>query len=292
MIDKLEMFLAVAKEQHFGRAAFSLGITQPTLSSGIKQLEEHLGVQLIQRGSRFKGLTPEGQSCLIWARKIVGDVRQLKEEMRYQKYGFTGHIRMAVIPTAVTYAARFATHFAQLHPNVKISILSRTSNHIIEMLENFEIELGLTYIDNEPLGNATAMQLYKEDYAFVCPIDAKLSKYDKLAWSQLKGEKLCLLTPDMQNRRIIDRNLIENNVDAHAMIESSSTVVLVSNITLGAWSTILPLDLAHFLADGKPIKIIPLTGGHDGHNIGLIARDTHTQPPIIKALLREATKIL
>ncbi|MCS5603526.1 MAG: LysR family transcriptional regulator, partial [Paracoccus sp.] len=71
------MFLAVAKERHFGRAATSLGITQPTLSAGIKQLEEQLGVLLIFRGSRFGGLTPEGQAALIWARRIVGDSRQL-----------------------------------------------------------------------------------------------------------------------------------------------------------------------------------------------------------------------
>ncbi|MBU3261545.1 LysR family transcriptional regulator [Roseovarius sp. PS-C2] len=57
MIDKLEMFIAVAKEGHFGRAATSLGITQPTLSTGIKHLEVQLGVQLIFRGSRFGGLT-------------------------------------------------------------------------------------------------------------------------------------------------------------------------------------------------------------------------------------------
>ena len=89
MLDKLEMFIAVAREGHFGRAALSLGITQPTLSSGIKQLEEQLGVQLIFRGSRFGGLTPEGQSALDWARRIVGDARQLKEEMQARRHGLS-----------------------------------------------------------------------------------------------------------------------------------------------------------------------------------------------------------
>ena len=60
MIDKLEMFIAVAKVGHFGRAADHLGITQPTLSTGIKNLEEQLGVKLIFRGSRYGGLTPGG----------------------------------------------------------------------------------------------------------------------------------------------------------------------------------------------------------------------------------------
>ena len=73
MIDKLEFFIALAKEEHFGRAAESLGITQPTLSAGIKQLEDQLGVMLVKRGSRFQGLTPEGGQVLVWARRIVGD---------------------------------------------------------------------------------------------------------------------------------------------------------------------------------------------------------------------------
>ena len=82
MIDKLEMFIALAREEHFGRASESLGITQPTLSAGIKQLENQLGVQLVYRGSRYGGLTPEGARVLDWARQIVGDVRVMKQEMR------------------------------------------------------------------------------------------------------------------------------------------------------------------------------------------------------------------
>ena len=64
MIDKLEMFIALANERHFGRAAETMGVTQPTLSSAIRQLEEQLGVQLVFRASRFEGLTPEGQRVL------------------------------------------------------------------------------------------------------------------------------------------------------------------------------------------------------------------------------------
>ena len=60
MIEKLEYLLALARERHFGHAAEVCGVTQPTLSAGIKQLEETLGVLLVQRGSRFLGFTPEG----------------------------------------------------------------------------------------------------------------------------------------------------------------------------------------------------------------------------------------
>ena len=64
MIDKLEFFIALARQEHFGRAAEQLGITQPTLSAAIKQLEGALGVMLVKRGSRFQGLTPEGEQVL------------------------------------------------------------------------------------------------------------------------------------------------------------------------------------------------------------------------------------
>src|SRR5215216_5109405 len=77
LIDKLELLLALAKERHFGRAAEACGVTQPTMSTSLKQLEEILGVMLVQRGSRFQGFTPEGERTLDWARRIVGDTRAM-----------------------------------------------------------------------------------------------------------------------------------------------------------------------------------------------------------------------
>ena len=157
MLDKLEMFMAVAKEGHFGRAAQSLGITQPTLSTGIKQLEDQLGVQLIFRGSRYGGLTPEGQSALVWARKIVGDARQLREEMRFSRHGLAGQLRIAVIPTALTWAGRLTNRFSALHPNVRFTVLSRTSIEILTMIENLDVDAGFpTSTTNPPAGSAAS----------------------------------------------------------------------------------------------------------------------------------------
>jgi len=64
MIDKLEYLIALAREQHFGRAGEACGVTQPTFSAAIKQLEDTLGVLLVQRGSRFHSFTPEGERVL------------------------------------------------------------------------------------------------------------------------------------------------------------------------------------------------------------------------------------
>ncbi|MCZ0961648.1 LysR family transcriptional regulator [Paracoccus benzoatiresistens] len=291
MIDKLEMFLAVAKERHFGRAAASLGITQPTLSAGIKQLEEQLGVLLVFRGSRFGGLTPEGQSALVWARRIVGDTRQLREEMRATRHGLSGQLRIAVIPTALTWAARISARFGAAHPNVGMTILSRTSVEILQMIDDLDVDAGISYLDNEPLGRVSTVSLYDERYMLVCGEDSPLAGQDRVAWSDLAGHRLCLLTSDMQNRRIINRNLIEAGVTPQATVESSSTVVLVAHVLEGGWITILPEDIAAFLTQGKPLRMVPLDGSGASHSVGLVApwREPHT--PVLEALLTEARRM-
>src|SRR6266850_7590074 len=101
LIDKLELLLALAKERHFGRAAEACGVTQPTMSTSLKQLEEILGVMLVQRGSRFQGFTPEGERVLDWARRIVGDARAIRQEVDQLKRGLHGHLTISVIPTAL-----------------------------------------------------------------------------------------------------------------------------------------------------------------------------------------------
>ena len=101
MIDKLVFLLALAREQHFGRAAEACGVTQPTLSAGIKQLENSLGVLLVQRSARFGGFTPEGQRVLEWARRIVGDARAMRDEIGATGGGLHGHLRIAAIPTSL-----------------------------------------------------------------------------------------------------------------------------------------------------------------------------------------------
>jgi DNA-binding transcriptional LysR family regulator len=291
MISKLEMLIALAKEQHFGRAAASLGITQPTLSTAIRQLEDQLGVKLVLRGSRFGGLTPEGQRALVWARQIVGDARRLCEEMRFSKEGLSGHLRLAVIPTALTWASKLASAFNQNHPNVQFTILSRNSGEILTMLENLDIDAGISYLDNEPLGRVSSRLLYRENYTLICRSDHPLAQQDMVQWTDLEGVQLGLLSPDMQNRRIINRKFMEAGLSPEAIQESNSTVVLVSLVLRGGCATILPEDLAHFLADGKDLRIIPLKDTDDGHAVGLVAPYQEPHTPVLQQLLDEAARL-
>lgn len=291
MLEKPEMFIAVAREEHFGRAAASLGITQPSLSAGIRQLEDQLGVQLIFRGSRYGGLTPEGQSALVWARRIVGDTRQLKEEMRFTRHGLAGQLRIAVIPTALPWAARLAASFCEKHPRVRFTILSRTSVEILTLLDNLDIEAGISYLDNEPTGRVSIEPLYEETYSLVCGPDSPFAGRDRADWRELAGHRLCLLTPGMQNRRIINRYFSNAGIEPEAMIETDSTIVQLAMVESGGWLAVLSADSARFLSAGKALSLVALEGEERPHTVGLVApyREPHT--PVLDALLREARRL-
>ena len=145
MIDKLEMLIALARERHFGRAAETCHVTQPTLSSAIKSLEEQLGVQLVQRGARFIGLTPEGERVLARAKAIVAEARALKSDVAVAREGLSGTLRLGVIPTALASVHDLTRPFLDEHPGVRMRILSLNSHEILNRLAEFEIDAGLSY---------------------------------------------------------------------------------------------------------------------------------------------------
>jgi DNA-binding transcriptional LysR family regulator len=288
MVERLELFLALARARHFGRAAELCGVSQPTLSAAIRNLEGELGVLLVHRGSRFRGLTAEGEQVLEWARRIVADSRTMRDEMRAARRGLSGRIRLAVIPTALAMVADLTTPFREKHPGVSFSILSRTSIEILSMLGNFDIDLGITYLDNEPLGNVVAQPLHVERYLLITTAGAPLSDRDRVTWAEAAALPLCLLTPDMQNRRIIDRHMAQAGVEARPMLESNSIVVLFAHIRTSGWSSILPLGLAERLDFAEPIRAIPINGPDNGHTVGLIAVRREPQTPLVAALMGQA----
>lgn len=285
MIDKLEMYLALAKTRHFGKAAEEIGVTQPTLSAAIKQLEEQLGVMLVYRGSRFKGLTPEGQRVQEWARQIVADARAMKEEMRFARQGLSGNLRLAVIPTALTPASQLTAHFARLHPNIRLTILSRSSTQILEMMDNLEIDAGISYLDDEPLGRVVFEPLYAEKYVLV---SSEPLPGDTVRWEDLGDMPLCLLTPEMLNRRIINLHLKEAGVQIQPGIEANTITVLISHVLSGGWATILPVKAAEIHLAGSKLHAVPITKPDASHRVGLIAPYQEPHTPVIAALLHEA----
>lgn len=291
LIDKLELLLALAKERHFGRAAEACGVTQPTMSTSLKQLEEILGVMLVQRGSRFVGFTPEGERTLDWARRIVGDVRAMRQEMHTLKDGLSGEIRIAAIPTVLGMVASLTTPFRARHPDVRFRIVSCTSVEVLGLMENLEVDAGLTYIENEPVGKVRTVPLYRESYRLLTSPDGMFGDRDQVPWKEVGQVPLCLLTPDMQNRRIIDKALREAGTEAKPTLTSNSTIVLYTHVKTGRWSSVMPAKLAETLGLSDAVRIIPIVDPLVTYSIGLVVPPRDPLTPLIAALVQTAREI-
>ncbi len=291
MIDKLDFLLALARERHFGRAAEACGVTQPTLSAGVKQIEEQLGVLLVNRGSRFQSFTPEGEKVLEWARRIVGDTRAMRQEVNALRHGLSGQLRIAAIPTALAMVASLTTPFRERHPNVRFEILSRTSIEILGQLDNLEIDAGVTYLDNEPLGRVQAIPLYRESYRLLTSADSPLGDRDSVTWADVATVPLCLLTPNMQNRRIIDDLLRGAGGAQLPTLESNSMIVLFAHVRTGRWASVMPSKLAETLGLTETLRAIPIVEPEAVHTVGLVVPAREPMTANNAALVAEAKRL-
>src|SRR5262245_55041624 len=162
----LQYVVALAKEKHFTRAAQACRVTQPTLSGRIRQLEQELGVPIVERGHRFVGFTPEGERVLKWARGILDIWSMLQQEIAsLQADGpLVGRLSVGTIPTALPMATLVIKAIQATHPKIEVTVLSHTSIDILRHLEDFTIDVGLTYLDNEPIEGMRSEPVYSERY--------------------------------------------------------------------------------------------------------------------------------
>jgi DNA-binding transcriptional LysR family regulator len=291
MIDKLELLLALAREKHFGRAAETCGITQPALSSSLKSIEEQLGVRIVERGSRFLGFTPEGERVLDWARRIVSDMRAMRQEITTLKRGLTGHLRVGAVPTALPAVPELTQGFAKRNDNVRISVSSMTSDAILAGLDNLELDAGISYIDEALAQRYRVLSLYEERYGLVVAPESAIAERKSIAWAEAGAIPLCLLTPDMQNRRIIDHYLNEAGATPGVRFESNSMMLLHVHVRSGGWATIAALGAGQRFDPPMGLKVIPLIEPAATHQIGVIVRRQEPQPPLVSAFLSMARKL-
>ncbi|WP_322359313.1 LysR family transcriptional regulator [Pseudomonas sichuanensis] len=98
IVRNFEYLLALHREGHFGNAAKSCNVSQPTLSAGIKQLEEDMGVEIVRHGRRYDGLTSEGMRVLSWAQQMYDDCKGLERELSALRRGIEGQFRLGILP--------------------------------------------------------------------------------------------------------------------------------------------------------------------------------------------------
>ncbi|MEX0808187.1 MAG: LysR family transcriptional regulator [Dongiaceae bacterium] len=280
----LQYFVTLAEERHFRRAAEICNITQSTLSAAIRQLEDELGAPVIERDKRFKGLTPEGSALLEWANRILAERRNLDQEIGLLRDGLVGQLRLGVVPAALPTISLLTTPFNRRHPNVTLQVLSRTSNEVQNALDDFAFDAGVTYLDNEPLHSVRSIPLYQERYILLTPADGPFSGRTEVTWGEVAETPLCLLTPDMQNRRIIDGIFRSVDKRPRVLVETNSVMTLCSHIRIGAWSSVFPHNFLWVFGTPPGMLALPLVDPIRTHEVGLVVPDREPVAPVVRAL--------
>lgn len=197
-------------------------------------------VTLVVRGHRFTGLTPEGKKVLRWARQILADYENLREDLSGSRLGLEGALRLGVIPAAMPSVSFLSDRFAKAHPKAHIEVHSMTSRMIQRGLDAFELDGGLTYLENEPLANVRRLALYREHYVFATNRTSRHAGCTSITWAEAARERLCLLSEDMQNRRIIDNVAKSIGAPISAGVVSNSFLGVCSHLRHGGWASIVP----------------------------------------------------
>ena len=283
-IRQLEYLVTLAREKHFAQAAEACHVTQPALSSAIRSLEKELGVIIVQRGRRFLGFTGEGERVLAWAQQTLASLSNMREDASVAKSSMTGLLRIGSIPTATPISAYLTAACRSAYPNVRYRITSLSAEAIIGHLDDFELDLGLTYIDDRVIDGFESLPLFEERYVLLAGRAVELGP--SVTWEQAARLPLCLLTGKMRNRQIIDAAFRRAGAKAEVLLETDSLFSLYTHVIEAGLYSIMPHSLLKFF-DMQSVQVRPLLP-QVTRAIGVIARNRPTLAPITGAVLEIA----
>lgn len=287
-VRQLQYLVALAREKHFTRAANACHVTQPTLSGRIRQLELELGVPIVERGQRYQGLTPEGERVLKWAQLILSNWQSMQAELGHladRNAGLAGRLVLGGIPSALPMIPLLTRDVRQAHPNIDFTVMSMSSEEILHSLDDFSIDVGITYLDNEPIEGLVSSPLYKERYCLFVTESHPLAGREDVTWQEVAKERLCLLTSNMQNRRIIDRAFRDADCRPAPELETNSVINLCANVRLMGLASVMPDYILGILGAHSGIKAVPLKKPEVVHDVGLVAMRREPLSPLIGVLL-------
>jgi len=288
LLRQLEYLVALARERHFARAAAACYVSQPSLSAAIRKLEHELDVPIVRRGRRFEGLTPEGERVLEWAHKVLAERDALQQEVSAMRGGLAGTLRMGAIPTALTAASLLTSPFCARHPRARVSLASLSSREITGRLDEFELDVAMTYLDDDTLHQVRKFPLYEERYLLLTPEDGGSAARTSVGWAEVAALPLCLLSPQMRNRRIMDEYFAAEGVTAAPAIETDTVAALYAHLGGGRWSSVISHAWLHMFGVPAGMRVLPLTGPADGPRVGLVVADRDPVAPLARALLEVA----
>jgi len=191
---------------------------------------------------------------------------------------------MGAIPTALTAASLLTTPFCERHPRIRVSLDSLSSAEITQRLAEFEIDVALTYLDDDTLHHVRKIPLYEERYVLL----TREPTGPTVSWAQVAALPLCLLSPRMRNRRIIDECFAADGATATPVVESDTVSGLYAHLVAGRWSSVISHAWLHMFGLPEGMRVVPLEGPAHGPRVGLVVADHEPQSVLAGALLEVA----
>ncbi|MCF8197120.1 MAG: LysR family transcriptional regulator [Sulfuritalea sp.] len=289
MISRKYLYLiALAREKHFGRAAAACHVSPSTLSAAIRDLESELGVAVVERGNQFGGLTPEGRSVVEYAQRMAASAEDLKQELAALRDGLTGRLRLGVIPTALTVVASLTASFSRRHSQVTAEVLSLATDEILARLRRFELDAGIVYVESAQVAGFDIVPIWRERHVLLTGADGSFAGRETVNWSEAAAVPLCLLTPDMQNRKTIDAVFEKVGAGVAPMLETNSIISILAHVGSGHWSSIVPRSVLDQVGIPPRVIAIELVEPSVDWATGLVTLVREPQAPMVAALIAEA----
>src|SRR5580704_4858649 len=283
----LRYLVAVADERHFGRAAASCFVSQPTLSAQLKKLEQDLGVQLIERAPNNVTLTQAGEQIVARARRILEASEEMVTLARSQRDPLAGRLRVALLPTIGPYLLPQVTPaIRKALPRLELRLYEYQTGALLEKLHAGELDVGILALPVE-LGGLEARELYRESFVVALPEHHPLAARATLKVADLKSEPLLLLEEGHclrdQALEVCSRFGIRDQQDFRA----TSLETLRQMVATGAGITLLP----EFAGRGayrsaRGVVLRPFAKPIPVRHIGAVWRKSTARLAAIEALCR------
>jgi len=289
---QLEYLVALAQEQHFTRAAQHCNVSQPSLSNAIKQLERELGTPIVLRHQRFQGFTAEGARIIEWSKRILADRDAMLQELSVLKKTLSGRLRLGAMPTSSPILPLINGRFLELHPGVQVEVSFLGLEEMRVKLTNFDLDVGITYIDQRQPVPLLSLPLYKEHLSLLVPEKLGAAMPGQLSWAAAAELPLCLLSVNMHERAIIDSAFAAVGKAPVPVIESDSIVNLAFHTMARGIVTVVPSHFDLVIGAFPGTRVVRLVEPEVVREVGLIWVDGDPMLPMAKAMLGLAKSLI
>jgi DNA-binding transcriptional LysR family regulator len=214
----------------------------------------------------------------------------MRQEAAQCNRQLTGTLRIGAIPTTLVVTPLLTEPFQRDYPGVGIKLVSLSADDLIRQLDNFELDLGLTYLEDPGLKGFRTLPLYRERHVLLARRPAPRLIKDDLNWTDVAELPLCLLTPNMQNRRLIDAAFREAGITPKVMLETDSVFALYAHVRSAGLYSVVPHSLLNLFEMRQEVTALPLNPVLS-REIGLIARRQDLPPPLQDAAWNIAQRL-